>query len=746
MSKSTKKTDTDKSRLRCKESMRRLRDRIKNDPFKYEEAKRKERERYYARKAAGKIKGIKDMTTREQRQVRRVWRNKFRKRYERKKREQQFTAFLEKTTPPSTPTRERPHPEVNNLRNDLADVDTPLMLTASTSRQYLTGKKVQRRNRDALKNTIKSLEIKLKQLQKSVRKYKKRYYRLRNATSNETDNSPGKKEVEKLVKNLKVNKGVKKRLMFGEVITSQLKENFKKQRRFNEKRSFVEHISGGLIRRYGYTRYLCKIASNNILYRKTKKKMSIEKSLNAKELVKQFLIKDENSRLCPGKRDTITYRKLKKQKRYLNDTMKSLYKKFKYCNSSCHISYATFCKFRPFWVLQPNVRNRNTCMCVLHANMSLVVLKLHFLKIIKENTPEQLIDSLCCSRENESCLERECFKCKYRNLNVLPFDRNEWTSYEKWITKREIVIIKGKKKLCARTIKERISCKKGDLYKMILAMIPKFLIHFRNIYHQYAAIAAIKKNLSTDEILFHIDFSENYVCKYAEEIQSAHFGGSKAQVSLHTVIVYHRPSENSAVIPLSFCTLSDDLRHDPSAICAHMNLVIREIRKIIPIVTTAHFLSDGPSTQYRNKKMFFLMTVYLTKQLDVQNLRWHYSESGHGKGAPDGVGGYIKRQADRLVALGEDISSYQKMLSRLNDSAIKVIGLNREDINKIDMILPANIPTFKGTMKCHEICWSRLDSERIYLRILSCLKCNVNTICDHYHLGEISLNGHHGKK
>lgn len=46
-------------------------------------------------------------------------------------------------------------------------------------------------------------------------------------------------------------------------------------------------------------------------------------------LRKQFLTEDQNSCLCPGKRDTITYRKLRNQKQYLNDTIKSLYKKNK---------------------------------------------------------------------------------------------------------------------------------------------------------------------------------------------------------------------------------------------------------------------------------------------------------------------------------------------------------------------------------------------------------------------------------
>jgi hypothetical protein len=36
-----------------------------------------------------------------------------------------------------------------------------------------------------------------------------------------------------------------------------------------------------------------------------------------------------------------------------------------------------------------------------------------------------------------------------------------------------------------------------------------------------------------------------------------------------------------------------------------------------------------------------------------------YSESGHGKGAPDGVGGCLKRYAETQVALGRDICDFK---------------------------------------------------------------------------------------
>ncbi|GBO37998.1 hypothetical protein AVEN_75210-1 [Araneus ventricosus] len=44
----------------------------------------------------------------------------------------------------------------------------------------------------------------------------------------------------------------------------------------------------------------------------------------------------------------------------------------------------------------------------------------------------------------------------------------------------------------------------------------------------------------------------------------------------------------------------------------------------------------------------------------IKELAWNYTEAGRGKGAPYGVGGVIKRSADRLVAQGKDIENFKK--------------------------------------------------------------------------------------
>lgn len=71
--------------------------------------------------------------------------------------------------------------------------------------------------------------------------------------------------------------------------------------------------------------------------------------------VRKFLEAHENSTICPGKHDTITRNGVKKQKRYLNNTLKNLQIKFN-TTHNVKISYASFCRLRPFWIVNPDVK------------------------------------------------------------------------------------------------------------------------------------------------------------------------------------------------------------------------------------------------------------------------------------------------------------------------------------------------------------------------------------------------------
>lgn len=53
--------------------------------------------------------------------------------------------------------------------------------------------------------------------------------------------------------------------------------------------------------------------------------------------------------------------------------------------------------------------------------------------------------------------------------------------------------------------------------------------------------------------MLHVDFSENYNCKYSEEIQSVHFGGAGQQITRHTAVLYRK--QNYVLTTVHFAPL-----------------------------------------------------------------------------------------------------------------------------------------------------------------------------------------------
>ncbi|KAI5725098.1 hypothetical protein M8J77_010961 [Diaphorina citri] len=283
-----------------------------------------------------------------------------------------------------------------------------------------------------------------------------------------------------------------------------------------------------------------------------------------------------------------------------------------------------------------------------------------------------------------------------KNIIFEDYEEDEIVSYEQWKTIVEIVNIKGTQKRCQKTVKEEITCTKRELVKDFQSQIGPFRQHCTNIRNQHNVISKMKEDLKETEVIFHFAFSENYNCKYANEIQSAHFGGSKKQISLHTTVVYTKIGDNR--VAQSYCTLSEDLRHDPKAICAHLKPVIQDVKSSVKHLQSVHFISNGPVTQYRNKSMFQLWVKDIAKQLEAEEMTWNYTEAGHGKGAPDGVGGSAKRLFDNFVARGFDVPNLEKLRMLLNDqeSSTKFFV-----VNEVDIVIIINAKCSFFVLLCH---------------------------------------------
>nr|XP_022911616.1 uncharacterized protein LOC111422633 isoform X1 [Onthophagus taurus]XP_022911617.1 uncharacterized protein LOC111422633 isoform X1 [Onthophagus taurus] len=291
-------------------------------------------------------------------------------------------------------------------------------------------------------------------------------------------------------------------------------------------------------------------------------------------------------------------------------------------------------------------------------------------------------------------------------ISFREYNPRERSYYFKWMAEKCTYVDKTsqKEKQVRKTSKKKVECQVSDIIADFKQSIIPFLKHKGRSLHQYKQLKELKENLRITEAVIHMDFSENYNMKYAEEIQAFHFGGSRKQISLHTVVVYTKQDE---VQQQCFCTLSESLLHNVPAIWAHLDPIIKCITNSYPTVDTLHFISDSPSTQYRNKTMFYFLAIELPKlHPKVKNFTWNYLEAGHGKGAPDGIGGVTKRTLDRLVGQGADMVEIKAMLNNLcqNIQNITYYQIDADKINEMSQKLKnVLLQTFRGTMKVHQI-------------------------------------------
>ncbi|GBN45142.1 hypothetical protein AVEN_170726-1 [Araneus ventricosus] len=126
------------------------------------------------------------------------------------------------------------------------------------------------------------------------------------------------------------------------------------------------------------------------------------------------------------------------------------------------------------------------------------------------------------------------------------------------------------------------------------------------------------------------------------------------------------------------CTLNECFKVQLTpTIWAHLQPILNEFKRISPEVEILHFFSDGPTTQYRQKKIFFLLNKHISDH-GLKYGSWSFFEAGHGKGAADGIGGAIKRTADRIVAQGTDIPDAKTLLTVLTN--IQLYYINETDV------------------------------------------------------------------
>ena len=684
-----------------KERSKAWRDRVKNNPDAYEDYLKKERERYSRRKEIGSRKLVADMTGREHRRQRAAWR-----RQQASHRAGEKRANLATMTPPSTPP---PGPSNDDHRRQ-------------------RGRKAVRKDRAKAYRTINKLTVKLAAAKRAAKRLQKRNERLH---KNITQKSPLSK-ARRRIKKLRIKDTfIRKQLEFNSAVVADLSKKHNECRKNRDKQIMAKVFSNGFLKKY---RLLSKASKTFGLSKKAQKNSrnrgtrlsEYDRKTTAQKLndtvvkcISDFFERDDISTQAPGKRDTITRGGVKKQKRYLADTIANTHKKF-LSEHPMQMSYSTFCRYRPFWVVARQSSDWDTCRCRRHENISLKSERLHSIGALNSPDPELIMLQLCCDITRKSCMYRECKTCDGNRVDFNEVDINAETHWFEWQTTNVEKLNKnGETEMKRNVAKNMVFGTVGRLMESFEKEInDRFCKHTYNIRNQYREIRKLRKGLTEEDAIIHIDFSENYSCKHNSEIQSMHFGGSRQQTSLHTGMIYLKRDNN-----IAFSSVSDCTRHDPAAIWAHLKPVLNFLKETQPQVKKIHFISDGPTTQYRQKHNFYLLSS-LPFDWGFQYINWTFLEAGHGKGAADGVGAVLKRTADRVVLQGKDLPDAQAVFNCLqtHDLSVKLFYVTTEDVAAMDAVIPQGLKPVPGTMQFHQII--ALSKHSIHTRVLSCFSCS----------------------
>ncbi|XP_064613992.1 uncharacterized protein LOC135477727 [Liolophura sinensis] len=706
------------------EAMRRYRLRMMADAEKHEAWKQAERDRYQKRKQAGKLQHISQLPPREQRSLRRTW--KLKKRESRRESgpdsaSTSQTAVLE--TPPQSPE---------------TVPDPPLVRRPVPSHQRLAGRRKLRRDSrrayrtiDKQKDTIKKLQNQVKALKIKLNKNSRQDSDTTSVIDATSSSSPATRADAIMQSGNK--DAIRKQLTYGFALSTEVKQKLKSSIKTQRHMQAVHRLlTGKLLKKY---RLIDKARREMDL-----KRWQLEKESESafgtgslfdgkrkhtkkevEDIVKSFYLEDVNSTPSAGKRETITRNKLKMQKRYLSDSMLNLFEKFKAEHPNVDVSYTTFTRLRPFYVVLPSVHLRDTVTCKIHHNFEFKATKLHSLGVLVHCDPLNVIKDIVCSTKQKNCMYQQCEKCReklgdmYKNIEKKSSD--EVVTYYEWQNCYEDRVSAQGKQISVKVVKKvQQRATIAALCQLFEAELAILMPHQYRIFHQFTAIKDIKQRLAEDECVLQIDFSENYSCKAATEIQSMHFGGSRKQISLHTC---HATFKDGIKC---YCTVSEDIRHSAESAWAHLSPVLDDLSA--RGIRVLHFVSDGPTTQYRNKTNFYLLSTLPFTKWGFQRLTYNFLEAAHGKGPADGIGAAVKNGADRLVAQGEDVLSVTQLIESLKNLNVTLYEVSSGQINTIVQdVQKSCLRPVKGTMKVHQLMTALPHEGTVFYREISCF-CN----------------------
>ena len=107
----------------------------------------------------------------------------------------------------------------------------------------------------------------------------------------------------------------------------------------------------------------------------------------------------------------------------------------------------------------------------------------------------------------------------------------------------------------------------------------EFKMHASRVAGQYAAIQELKQRLPVNHATIQMDFAENFICDYMEEVQSAYY--NKSQVTIHPMVVHYKNADGN-LDHKSCVGISPDRSHTATQVFGFIKKLVGELKQLLP--------------------------------------------------------------------------------------------------------------------------------------------------------------------
>ena len=319
-----------------------------------------------------------------------------------------------------------------------------------------------------------------------------------------------------------------------------------------------------------------------------------------------------------------------------------------------------FLKFHKEYIFNRSIPHWS-CLCEICENVVMLCIGIN--KIIRNKemklpeNPHDIVEKFKCDNvdDQRDCMIGDCLSCSVTDLSLSNFGGSSSESSDSDISddvdgiNTDVKYYEWKRDDDSHVKKTLVGVSKKEALVLLNQQVKILKKHIYVKRCQVKYYNELKQNLKFNEIILHVDFSENYKNQQQHEVQSAYFGHSS--FALFTACCYLRSTDGN-LMKESLVVVTESPDHSRITAYSCISKVVTHIREKyqeLPLKLNLYVWSDGCASQFRSCYVFSLMSCYDR----TLNVSWFYNERHHGKGPMDGVGGTVKNVVFRDVKSGK---------------------------------------------------------------------------------------------